>query len=368
MINRILLFTSALCALGIAGCSTMQSAPPEKQAFGTAPDGQPVYLYTLRNSKGCEAHIMNYGGILQSLTMPDKNGNLADVALGFDNLEPYKVNSPYFGALIGRSGNRIANGKFTLDGTTYTLAQNNGPNNLHSGPKGFNAVVWNANQKNGSMLELTYLSKDGDQGFPGNMQVTAVYTLTDKNELRVEFTATTDKPTLCNLTQHAYWNLAGSGDVLNHEVQIFADNYTPASASLIPTGIAPVKGTPFDFTSPTPIGAHINDGGDQLKAGGGYDHNFVLNKKAGELGLAARVTEKTSGRVLEIYTTEPGLQFYSGNFIGDTKGKMQYHNRSGFAMEAQHFPDAPNHPDFPSTVLRPGQTYHNTIIYRFKTQ
>jgi len=370
MINRILLITGAVCALGLAGCAMTHSAPAEKQAFGTTTDGQPVYLYTLKNSKGCEARIMNYGGILQSLKVPDKNGTMGDVALGFDNFAQYQVNAPYFGALIGRYGNRIANGKFSLDGTTYTLAQNNGQNNLHGGPKGFNTVVWNANQKNDHTLELTYLSKDGDQGFPGNLQVTAVYTLTDDNELRINFTAKTDKDTVCNLTQHSYWNLACGGDVLNHEVQIFADNYTPVNSSQIPTGIAPVKGTPFDFTSPTPIGAHINDVNDQLKYGGGYDHNWVLNKKPGELGLAARVTEKTSGRVLEILTTQPGLQFYTGNFIGDIKGKngMQYHNRSGFAMEAQHFPDSPNHPDFPSTVLKPNETYHSTIIYRFKTQ
>jgi aldose 1-epimerase len=372
MINRILLFASAVCAIGLVGCAT-HGAPEEKQSFGTTADGQPVYLYTLRNSKGAEARIMNYGGIVQSLKVPDKNGNLGDVALGFDNFEQYRANSPYFGALIGRYGNRIANGKFTLDGTTYTLAQNNGINNLHGGPKGFNTVIWNVKPihgKGGDALEFTYVSKDGDQGFPGTMQVTAVYTLTEKNELRVDFTATTDKTTVCNLTQHSYWNLAGSGDVLNHAVQIFADNYTPVSTNLIPTGIEPVKGTPFDFTSPTAIGAHINDGGDQLKAGGGYDHNWVLNKKAGELGLAARVTEPTSGRVLEITTTEPGLQFYTGNFIGDIPGKngVQYHNRSGFAMESQHFPDSPNHPNFPSTVLQPGQTYHNTIIYHFTTQ
>jgi len=369
MINRILRFTGAACALGLAGCAMNHSvAPEEKQAFGTAPDGQPVYLYTIKNSKGAEARIMNYGGIVQSLKVLDKNGNLGDVALGFANFEPYKTNSPYFGALIGRYGNRIADGKFSVDGKSYTLAQNNPPNNLHAGPNGFDKVVWNVNQKNGSTLELTYLSKDGDQGFPGNLQVSATYTLTEKNELRVEYTATTDKPTVCNLTQHSYWNLAGSGDVLNHTVQIFADNYTPVNSNLIPTGVQTVKGTPFDFTSPTLIGAHVNDVNDQLKYGGGYDHNFVLNKKAGSLGLAARVSESTSGRVLEIYTTEPGLQFYTGNFIGDTMGKMQYHNRSGFAMEAQHFPDSPNHPDFPSTELKPGQTYHNTIIYRFKTQ
>ena len=370
MLNRTLLLASAVCALGLAGCATTPGTPEEKQAFGTTADGQPVYLYTLRNSSGAEARIMNYGGIVQSLKVPDKNGNLGDVALGFDNFEPYKANSPYFGALIGRYGNRIANGKFTLDGTTYALAQNNPPNNLHSGPVGFDKVIWNANQKSPSTLELTYLSKDGDQGFPGNLQVTAVYTLTDNNELHVNFTATTDKDTVCNLTQHSYWNLAGSGDVLNHVVQIFADNYTPVNPNLIPTGIEPVKGTPFDFTTPTPIGARINEDNAQLKAGGGYDHNFVLDKKPGKLGLAARVTEKTSGRVLEVLTTSPGLQFYSGNFIGNITGKngMQYHNRSGFAMEAQHFPDSPNHPDFPTTVLKPGQTYHNTIIYRFTTQ
>ncbi len=370
MINRILLFAGAMCALGLAGCASTHDMPEARQAFGTTADGQPVYLYTIRNSKGCEARIMNYGGILQSLKVPDKNGNFGDVALGFDTFAPYQVNAPYFGALIGRYGNRIANGKFTLDGTTYTLAQNNGVNNLHAGPKGFNTVIWSVGQKDGHTLELTYVSKDGDQGFPGNMQVTAVYTLTENNELRIDFTATTDKDTVCNLTQHSYWNLAGSGDVLNHEVQIFADNYTPVNPNLIPTGIEPVKGTPFDFTSPTPIGAHVNEVNDQLKAGGGYDHNFVLNKRAGKLGLAARVTEKTSGRVLEILTTSPGLQFYTGNFIGDITGKygMQYHNRSGFAMEAQHFPDSPNHPEFPSTELKPGQTYHNTIIYRFKTQ
>jgi aldose 1-epimerase len=368
-----LLFTSAVCALGFAGCAMQHGVATDKESFGTTADGQPVYIYTLRNSKGAEARILNYGGILQSLKVPDKNGKLGDVTLGFDSIDAYRENSPYFGALIGRYGNRIANGKFTLDGTTYTLAQNNGVNNLHGGPKGLNTVLWNVtpvHTKRGPGLELNYVSKDGDQGFPGNLQVTALYTLTENNELRIDFTAKTDKATVCNLTQHSYWNLAGGGDVLNHEVQIFADNYTPVSASLIPTGIQPVKGTPFDFTTPTTIGARINEGGDQLKAGGGYDHNFVLNKKAGELGLAARVTEKTSGRVLEILTTEPGLQFYSGNFIGDLQGKngMQYHSRSGFAMEAQHFPDSPNHPDFPSTVLKPGQTYHNTIIYRFTTQ
>jgi len=373
MINRILLFTSATCALGFAGCAMTRGIPGEKQAFGTTADGQPVYLYTLRNSNGCEARILNYGGIVQSLQMPDRNGKIGDVVLGFDNFDAYKVNAPYFGALIGRYGNRIANGKFTLDGATYTLAQNNGQNNLHGGPNGFNKAIWNVkpiHTRADSALEFTYFSKDGDQGFPGNMQVTAVYTLTENNELRVDYTAKTDKTTLCNLTQHSYFNLFGGSDILNHEVRIFADQFTPVNTNQIPTGIQPVKGTPFDFTAPTTIGARINADDAQIKASGGYDHNFVLNKKPGELSLAARVIEPASGRVLEVLTTEPGLQFYTGNFIGELTGKygIAYHNRSGFAMEAQHFPDSPNHPDFPSTVLRPGQTYHNTIIYRFTTQ
>lgn len=374
MTKSSLRLTGAVCALLLAGCATHYDTSAAGQPFGVTSDGKPVNVYALRNTNGCEARIMNFGGIVLSLTMPDKNGKVGDVVLGHDTFAPYQTNSPYFGALIGRYGNRIAKGKFTLDGQTYTLAQNNPPNNLHGGPNGFDKVLWKVKPiktKAGPALELTYLSKDGDQGFPGNLNVTAVYTLTEDNSFQVDFTATTDKPTLCNLTHHSYFNLAGSGDVLNHEVQILAGKFTPCNSTQIPTGeLRPVKGTPFDFTSPTKIGAHINDNDDQIKNGSGYDHNFVLNKKPGELSLAARVTESTSGRVLEVSTTEPGLQFYSGNFIGDLPGKngAQYHNHSGFAMEAQHFPDSPNHPDFPSPVLRPGQTYHNTIIYHFTTK
>ena len=365
---------TAVCALLLSGCATHRGTPSDGQPFATSSDGQPVNIYTLRNSNGAEARIMNYGGIVISLKVPDRNGTLGDVVLGHDTFEPYRTNSPYFGALIGRYGNRIANGKFTLDGNTYTLTQNNGPNNLHGGPNGFDKVIWKVKPittKAGPALELAYLSKDGDQGFPGNLKATAIYTLTEDNSLRIDFTATTGKPTPCNLTHHSYFNLAGSGDILNHEVEIFADKFTPCDTNQIPTGeFRPVQGTPFDFTKPAKIGARINDNDAQIKIGAGYDHNFVLNKKPGELSLAARVTELASGRVMEVFTTEPGLQFYSGNFIGDLSGKngAQYHIHSGFAMEAQHFPDSPNHPDFPSTNLRPGQTYHNTIIYRFTTK
>lgn len=346
----------------------------KKETFGANSEGAPVDIFTLQNSKGAEARILNYGGIVVSLKVPDKNGKLGDVVLGYDDFEPYRANRGYLGALIGRYGNRIANGKFTLDGKTYTLAQNNGPNNLHGGLKGFDKVIWNAKvieTKLGSALELTYLSKDGEEGFPGNLQVTVVYTLTEENGLRVDFTATTDKPTICNLTQHSYFNLAGTGNILNHEVMIAADRFTPVDAKLIPTSeLRPVKGTPLDFTKPEKIGARINNNDQQLQLGNGYDHNFVLNKNGRELALAARVTEAASGRVMEVLTTEPGMQFYSGNFLPDVRGKngVQYGKHGGFAMEPQVYPDSPNRPDFPSPVLRPGETYRNTIIYRFTTQ
>ncbi len=374
MMTSILLFTGAACALCLAGCAMPHGTPTSKEPFATTPDGKAVYVYTLRNSKGAEARILNYGGIVISLTMPDKSGKMGDVVLGHNDFPMYITNSTYFGALIGRYGNRIANGKFSLDGKTYTLAQNNNQNSLHGGIKGFDKVIWDVTPmetKNGPALQMTYLSKDGEEGFPGNLNVTAVYTLTDDNALRVDFTATTDKPTICNLTHHSYFNLeGGAGDILNYEVMINGDKFTPVDATLIPTGVLqPVQGTVFDFTTPTKIGARINNDDEQLKRGGGYDHNWVLNKKAGDLSLAARVTDANSGRVLEVWTTEPGLQFYTGNFIGDMPGKygQTYHNRSGFAMEPQTYPDAPNHPDFPSCTLRPGETYHNTIIYKFST-
>ncbi|MFO1515182.1 MAG: aldose epimerase family protein [Verrucomicrobiota bacterium] len=338
--------------------------------FGTA-DGKPVTLYTLKNSKGAEAKIMNYGGIVQSLVMPDRTGKMEDVVLGYDNLEGYLKETPYFGALIGRYGNRIGKAKFTLDGKTYELAKNNNGNSLHGGLKGFDKVVWNVVKATGNTLELQYTSKDGEEGFPGNLTVTALYTLTADNALRLEYKATTDKATVVNLTQHSYFNLAGQGkgDILGHEVYINSDKTTPVDKDLITTGaFASVEGTPFDFRKPTAIGARINDPDTQLQYGPGYDHNWVINKPAGQLGLMARVKDPKSGRVLEVWSDELGLQFYAGNFLDGTitgKGGAVYQRRNAFCMEPQHYPDSPNKPSFPSVVLRPGQTFKNTIIYKF---
>jgi len=295
--------------------------------------------------------------------------------LGYDRLEDYIKDSPYFGCLIGRYGNRIARGKFTLNGRTYTLATNNGPNHLHGGIKGFDKVVWEPKvlaTPDGPALELRYLSKDGEEGYPGNLSVVAVYTLTPDNALKLEYTATTDKDTVVNLTQHSYFNLAGKGDILGHIVMINADRYTPVDSTLIPTGELPlVEGTPFDFRKPTAIGARINQDNQQLKFGNGYDHNWVISKPMGQFGLQARVTEPTTGRVLEVLSTEPGLQFYSGNFLDGTltgKGGWVYQFRNGFCMEPQHYPDSPNQPNFPSVVLKPGQVYKHTMMYRFSVQ
>jgi len=348
-----------------------------KKPWGQTPDGIAVDLYTLKNAKGAEATITNYGGIVVTLLMPDRAGKMADIVLGYDTLQGYLDKTPYFGALIGRYGNRIGGAQFAIDGTTYTLAKNDGANSLHGGVKGFDKVVWTArpvDSKEGAALELTYLSKDGDEGFPGNLQVTAVYTLTDANELRVQFTATTDKATVVNLTHHSYFNLRGQGDgdILGHEVIIASSKTTPVDKTLITTGeYAPVEGTPFDFRTPTTIGARINDPDTQLQYGPGYDHNWVIDKPAGELGLQASVYEPTTGRVMEVLSDEPGLQFYAGNFLDGTikgKGGVAYQHRTGFCMEPQHYPDSPNKPGFPSVVLRPGQTYKNTIIYRFSTR
>jgi aldose 1-epimerase len=334
-----------------------------------------VEIYTLRNTKGAEARICTYGGVLVSLKVPDRNGKLGDVVLGCDNLEGYFKPVPYFGALIGRYGNRIAKGKFTLDGQEYTLATNDGPNALHGGVKGFDKVVWDAKQLatlDGPALQLRYLSKDGEEGYPGNLAVTANYILTEDNALEIEFTATTDKATVVNLTHHSYFNLAGKGDILNHVVMIKADKFTPIDATLIPTGeLRPVQGTPLDFRVPTAIGARIGQDDQQLKFAGGYDHNWVINKPMGQLALQARVTEPTSGRVLEVFSTDPGLQFYSGNFLDGTitgKGGWVYQKHSAFCMEPQHFPDSPNEPTFPSVVLKPGQTYRNTLVYKFSVE
>jgi aldose 1-epimerase len=348
-----------------------------KAAFGKTPEGVPVEIYTLRNAHGAEARIMTYGGIVQSLKMPDRQGKFDDIVLGYDNLQGYIDKTPYFGCLVGRYGNRIGGAKFTLEGQTYTLAANNGTNSLHGGLKGFDKVIWTGKAlttAKGPALELTYLSKDGEEGFPGNLNVKAVYTLTDDNELRVEFAATTDKPTVCNLTHHSYFNLRGqgNGDILGHEVFINADKTTPVDGGLITTGeFAPVDGTPFDFRKATAIGARINDPNTVLQYGPGYDHNWVINKPAGELGLQARVYEPTSGRVMEVISDEPGLQFYAGNFLDGTitgKGGAVYQKRTGFCMEPQHYPDSPNQPNFPTVVLRPGQSYKNTIIYKFSVK
>lgn len=371
-----LMTTAAGLAL-LAGCamSPKTASQISQQPFGQTLDGKNVTLYTLRNSKGAEARISNYGGLVTHLKMPDRQGNYADVVLGYDSVKSYISNSPYFGALIGRYGNRIARGKFTLNGQEYTLVTNNYPNALHGGVKGFDKVVWDAKviaSIDGPSLELRYVSKDGEEGYPGNLSVTALYTLTEDNALKLEYTATTDKDTVVNLTQHSYFNLAGKGDVLNHSVMIDADRFTPVDATLIPTGeLKPVQGTPFDFRKPTTIGARINQQDEQLKFGGGYDHNWVLNKAAGKMGMIARVTESTTGRVLEVYSTEPGLQFYTGNFLDGTitgKSAWAYQHRNAFCMEPQHFPDSPNKSSFPSVVLKPGQTYTHTMMYKFSTQ
>ncbi len=365
------------CATKCAKCSSNRCSIAN-EPFGTTQDGTPVEIYTLRNENGMEARIMTYGGIIQSIKVPDRNGRFGDVTLGYDTLDGYLTNSPYFGALIGRYGNRIAKGHFTLDGQVYTLATNNGVNSLHGGLKGFDKVVWNVAgaevEDDGPELELTYLSKDGEEGYPGNLQVTATYKLMAKeNVLQLKFKATTDKDTVINLTAHSYFNLdGGGGDVLNQVVYIDADRYTPVDSTLIPTGeLAPVAGTPFDFRTPTAIGARISDDNEQLKFGGGYDHNWVVNHPTGKLALDARVTDPANGRVFEIWSTEPGLQFYSGNFLDGTikgKGGVAYPHRGTFVMEPQHFPDSPNQPNFPSTVLHPGEVYHNTILYKFSTE
>ena len=383
-IQFVILAAAGLGAACLVGCASMSKSNSSitQADFGKTPDGKAVEIFTLRNGNGVEVRIMNYGGIVQSLSVPDKNGKSADVVLGFDSLEGYVSPAyikgcPYFGAIVGRYANRIAGAKFTLEGKTYTLPVNNGPNSLHGGIVGFDKVVWTArpmNTTHGAALILTYMSRDGEEGFPGHLEVTAIYTLTDKNELKLEFTAKTDKPTVFNPTHHSYFNLAGqgNGDILGHIVQINANLTTPVDATLIPTGaFADVTGTPFDFRKPTAIGARINDPDKILQYGPGYDHNWVINKPLGQLGLQARVSEPTSGRVMEVWSDEPGLQFYTGNFLDGSitgKGGAVYQRRTGFCFEPQHFPDSPNKPKFPSVELKPGQTFHSTIIYKFSTE
>jgi aldose 1-epimerase len=348
-----------------------------KESFGITPQGAKVELYTLRNAQGLEAKITNYGGILVSLTVPDRDGNLDDVVLGFDELGGYLNEHPYFGATIGRFGNRIAGGRFSLDGTAYQLATNDEGNHLHGGLKGFDKVVWEAAEREsgqGAALDLKYVSRDGEEGYPGTLAVGVTYTLTNQNELRIDYTATSDKTTIVNLTHHSYFNFrdAGASDVLEHQLRIDADHFLPIDRSSIPTGeIRGVKRTPFDFTIMTPIGARIGHEDLQLFYGNGYNHNWVLNKPGQSTRLAATVYESVSGRLMDVLTTEPGLQFFSGNFPDGKfggKGGKAYPSRSGLCLEAQHYPDSPHHSEFPSTVLRPDGLYTQTTIYRFSTE
>ena len=347
----------------------------EKIAFGTLPDGRGVDQYTLKNAKGMEVKIMNYGGIITHLTAPDKDGKYEDVVLGFDSLGGYFTPPPYFGAIIGRFGNRIAKGKFTLEGKTYQLATNNNNlNHLHGGVVGYDKVLWSAEPIEGAepALKLTYLSKDGEEGYPGNLNITVIYTLTNDNALKIDYAATTDKTTIINLTNHSYFNLsAAKNDVLDHEVTLNADKFLPVDKGLIPTGeLRAVAGTVFDFTNPTVIGKGINDETDeQIKLGGGYDHAWILIKKeVNELSLAATVLEKTSGRKMEVMTTEPAIQFYTGNFLDGSltgKGGVKYTKRFALCLESEHYPDSPNQAAFPSTVLKPNEKYSTTTIYKF---
>ncbi len=362
----------------LAEKSAEMAKPMEKKVFGTTADGKTADLYTLKNKNGMQVSITNFGATVVSIIVPDKAGKMADVALGYDDLAGYELNKNYLGVLVGRYGNRIAHGKFSIDGAEYTLAKNNGDNSLHGGIKGFNKAMWEAKEvsKGGEpAVEMKYVSKDGEEGYPGNLFVTVVYTLTNKNELKIDYSATTDKKTVVNLTNHTYFNLAGqgSGDILKHDLMINADTFTPVDSGLIPTGeLKKVEGTPFDFRRTTAIGARIDASDEQIKLGGGYDHNFVLNRKAATgLSLAARVSDPASGRTMEVWTTEPGVQFYTGNFLdGSFKGKGggAYQKRTAFCLETQHFPDSPNHPSFPTTLLKPGEKYHTTTVYKFETK
>ena len=338
--------------------------------FGKTADGQAVEAFTLKNANGIEVTAISYGGIITALKVPDRNGALGDIVLGFDSLDGYLTDHPFFGAIIGRYGNRIAKGRFTIDKQAYSLATNNGPNHLHGGVRGFDKHVWHAEVLTENSLRFSRVSPDGEEGYPGTLQVEVIYGLTNYNELIVDYTATTDQPTHVNLTQHSYFNLAGPGaDILGHELMIDADRYTPVNSELIPTGeLAAVAGTPFDFRTPTAIGARIDAPHPQITNGQGYDHNWVLNRDGSGLRLAARVLEPSSGRTMEVATTEPGMQFYAGNFLDGTivgKGGAKYGRRSGFCLETQHYPDSPNQPDFPSTLLRPGTIYTSRTVFKF---
>ncbi len=367
----------------LCGCSTaffepsrstpMTTMKIESNVFGNTPEGREALIYTLRNPRGMVAKVTEYGAILTELWVPDRNGRADNVVLGFDNLARYLKGHPYFGATTGRVANRIAKGTFTLEGREYTLATNNGPNHLHGGTVGFDKRLWKsralpATDKEAA-VEFSYVSPDGEEGYPGTLTVKVVYTLTADNELRIDYTATTDKATLVNLTNHSYYNLAGSGSVLEHLLTLNADRYTPTDSGLIPTGeIAPVQGTGLDFTKSTPLGTRI---GEFMALAKGYDHNFVINGGGGKLTWCARVEEPKSGRVMEVWTTEPGVQLYTANHLDGSitgLGGVAYRQHGGFCLETQHFPDAIHHPDFPSVVLRPGQTYHTSTVHKFSAK
>jgi aldose 1-epimerase len=358
------LFITALMSI------TLTAAKLTKAEYGKV-DGVAVSLFTLTNKNGMEVKITNYGGIIQSIKVPDAKGVFGDVVLGFDSLNDYVTKNNNFGATIGRYGNRIGKARFTLGGKEYKLAANNGENSLHGGNKGFNKVVWTPHELPDGRLELSYLSKDGEEGFPGNLKVTVTFNLSDTNALRIDYAATTDKETVVNLTNHSYFNLKGDGNILGHRLTIRADKFTPVDAGLIPTGeLRPTTSTPFDFTSSHEIGERIGSQDEQIKLGNGYDHNWVLSRESAGLEFAARVQEPTTGRVLEVWTTEPGLQFYTGNFLDGTlkgKGGKVYAQRSALCLETQHFPDSPNKPAFPTTTLKPGQHYTTTTEFRFST-
>lgn len=377
-------FTPLIALMFLVSCDRQSAADKAPAAvtlktapFGQLPGGEQVTRYTFRNARGMELSVMDYGATILSVKLPDSSGKLTDVVLGFDTLEGYLGTQPYMGAVVGRYANRIAKGKFTLDGKTYTLAINNGPNALHGGLKGFDKKLWTAKSVSADgqpAVEMAYTSPAGEEGYPGTLNGTVTYSLTNDNEVKLHYTATTDAPTVVNLTNHAYFNLAGAGKgtVLDHIVTLNADRFTPVDSSLIPTGeLLAVDGTPFDFRVPASIGARIGDlENEQIRFGGGYDHNFVLNGTAGQLSFAARVKEPVSGRLLQVFTDQPGLQFYTGNFLDGSvtgKGGLRYEKRFGFCMETQHFPDSPNHPEFPSVVLNPGETFHSTTVYRFLT-
>ncbi|MBV8551507.1 MAG: galactose mutarotase [Acidobacteriaceae bacterium] len=378
--NLRLLALSGALMLFTAGLVTAQKTDSlHRQPFGKTPDGQEVYLYTLTNKSGMAVKITNFGGRVTTIMAPDHNHKLDNVVLGFDSVEGYTVkpgSSGYFGAIIGRYANRLAKGTFTLDGQTYHVPTNEGRNMLHGGRQGFDSKVWDAKEvssEDGTALELHYLSKDGEEGFPGNLNVTVRYSLDNRNRLRIDYTATTDKDTVVNLTNHSYFNLEGAGSetILNEKIMLAADRYTPVDSTLIPTGaIDSVAGTPLDFREPMVIGSRIEDNFEQLKLGKGYDHNFVLNHPGDLTKVAARVTDAKSGRVLEVFTTQPGVQFYTGNFLDGTvhgNGGV-YRRRSALCLETQHFPDSPNHANFPSTELHAGETFHSTTIYRFAVE